>query len=70
MENNKFRKGLLITSKGDGRRWYSDMVGQVVPLFEVEATEYRSSQRDGYVNFVQFGDADIVDVLIEDYPDA
>ena len=65
MENNKFQKALLITSRGDGMRWYAHMVGQTVPLLVVEATEYKSREPEGYVNFVQLADASIVDVPID-----
>jgi hypothetical protein len=46
-------------------RWYADMVGQTVPLLVVEATEYKSREPEGYVNFVQLGDANIIDVPID-----
>ena len=62
MENNKFQKALLITSRGDGMRWYADMVGQTVPLLAVERTEYKSREEAGYINFVQFADAKIVEI--------
>ena len=55
-------KALLITSSGDGMRWYADKVGQVVPLLAVEKTEYMSREDAGYVNFVQLADAEIVEV--------
>ena len=71
MENNKFKKALLITGRGDGMMWYSNMVGQTVPLLVVEATEYKSIEPEGLVNFVQFGDAHMIDVPIEwEYPNA
>jgi|FLMP01.1.fsa_nt_emb hypothetical protein len=55
-------KALLITSSGDGRVWYAGMVGQTVPLLAVERTEYKSREPHGYINFVQFADAKIVEV--------
>ena len=55
-------EALLITSKGDGMRWYADKVGEVVPLLAIERTEYKSREDAGYVNFVQFADAKIVEV--------
>ena len=55
-------KALLITSKGDGMRWYAGMVGQTVPLLAVERTEYKSREETGYINFVQFADAKIVEI--------
>ena len=55
-------EALLITSKGDGMRWYADKVGEVVPLLAIERTEYKSREDAGYINFVQFADAKIVEV--------
>ena len=55
-------KALLITSSGDGMRWYADKVGETVPLLAIERTEYKSREDAGYVNFVQFADAKIVEV--------
>ena len=60
-------EALLITSKGDGRRWYAGMVGETVPLLAIERTEYMSRQPEGYVNFVQFADADIIEVPDEQH---
>jgi len=55
-------KALLITSQGDGMRWYANKVGELVPLLAIERTEYRSREPAGYTNFVQFADAEIVEV--------
>ena len=55
-------EALLITSKGDGMRWYADKVGEIVPLLAIERTEYKSREDAGYINFVQFADAKIVEV--------
>ena len=55
-------KALLITSHGDGMRWYADKVGELVPLLAIERTEYMSREPSGYTNFVQFADAEIVEV--------
>jgi hypothetical protein len=58
-------KALLITSHGDGMRWYADKVGEIVPLLAIEHTEYKSREDAGYINFVQFADAKIVEVADE-----
>ena len=58
-------KALLITSSGDGMRWYADKVGETVPLLAIERTEYMSREDAGYTNFVQFADAKIVEVSNE-----
>ena len=55
-------EALLITSRGDGMRWYADKVGETVPLLAIERTEYKSREDAGYINFVQFADAKIVEV--------
>ena len=57
-------KALLITSKGDGMRWYADKVGETVPLLAIERTEYMSRQDEGYINFVQLADAEIIEVEV------
>lgn len=43
-------------------RWYADKVGEIVPLLAIERTEYKSREDAGYINFVQFADAKIVEV--------
>jgi hypothetical protein len=58
-------KALLITSHGDGMRWYADKVGEIVPLLAIERTEYKSREDAGYINFVQLADAEIVEVADE-----
>ena len=58
-------EALLITSKGDGMRWYADKVGETVPLLAIERTEYMSREDAGYINFVQLADAKIVEVESE-----
>jgi hypothetical protein len=58
-------KALLITSSGDGMRWYADKVGEIVPLLAIERTEYKSREDAGYINFVQLADAEIVEVADE-----
>mgnify|MGYP000686087127 CR=1 FL=1 len=58
-------KALLITSHGDSMRWYADKVGEIVPLLAIERTEYKSREDAGYINFVQFADAEIVEVVDE-----
>jgi len=58
-------KALLITSHGDSMRWYAYKVGEIVPLLAIERTEYKSREDAGYINFVQFADAEIVEVVDE-----
>ena len=44
-------------------RWYSDLVGTLVPYLGDVGSEYKSREPAGYTNFVQYEDAEIV----EDY---
>lgn len=52
---------LLITGCGDSMRWYADLVGQCVPLLADVGTEFKSREPAGYVNYVQYGDAVVID---------
>jgi hypothetical protein len=51
---------LLIKQCKDGHRWYADLVGQTVPYLGTVGTEYKSKEPAGYINFVQFEDAEVV----------
>lgn len=57
-------KMLHITGCTDTHRWYATMVGKLVPYLGTmhNPSEYRSREPDGYINFVQIEDAQIVDV--------
>jgi len=54
------KKQLLIIQCPDQLRWYSCLIGELVPFFGDTGIEYRSQQPDGYINFVQYEDAKIV----------
>ncbi len=54
-------KALLIKSCSDRMRWYRDKVGQTVPYLGTFGSEYKSREDEGYINFVQLEDADIVE---------
>jgi hypothetical protein len=41
-------------------RWYAGFVGQYVPFISDEGNEYRSREPSGYINFVQYEDAEII----------
>ena len=60
---------LLITNCTDGMRWYSDLVGEKIPFLCDLTDEYKSRERDGYVNFVQYNDAVVInddgDIVID-----
>lgn len=56
-------KKLLIKQCPDGMRWYAKFVGQTVPFLRDVGNEYKSREPEGYVNFVQYADAEIVDVI-------
>ena len=63
-------KELLIQQCPDGMRWYSDLVGERVPFLGDVGTEYKSREPAGYINFVQYDDAEIVDSIHEDTDEA
>jgi|TARA_B110000967_G_C18607342_1_gene422256 hypothetical protein len=56
-------KQLRIISCDDNKKWYSDKIGQLVPLLAEEETEYKSLQDDGvapghrFTNFITKTDA-------------
>ena len=54
-------KELLIHQCPDRMRWYANLVAERVPFLGDEGTEYRSREPSGYINFVQYADADIVE---------
>ena len=57
---------LKIISCNDSRKWYSNLVGQEVPLLAIEETQYKSLQPNGFaeghrfVNYVSKEDAEVV----------
>lgn len=51
---------LLIKQCADPCRWYADKVGETVPYLGDLGTEYKSREPNGYINFVQYEDAEIV----------
>lgn len=52
-------KVLRVTKCSDGLKWYRNMVGHIVPLLDVESTEYKSREPAGYVNFVSLEDGTV-----------
>ena len=56
-------KMLKIISCDDNRKWYSNLIGQLVPLLSEEHGhyEYRSREPAGYINFVSKSDAEVVE---------
>lgn len=54
-------KMLLITGCKDPMRWYSGMVGQMVPFIKDVGTEYQSREPEGHINFVQKDECMVVD---------
>jgi hypothetical protein len=55
-------KVLKIKQCPDRSRWYAQLIGQTVPFLgrEKEPDEYKSRTQDGYINFVQIADAEII----------
>lgn len=45
-------KALLITDCDDSKKWYSELVGCVVPFAGDEGNEFRSREPAGYINYV------------------
>jgi hypothetical protein len=61
METSARPRMLLIKQCPDPMRWYARLVGQKVPYLGDVGNEYRSREPEGYINFVQYQDAEIVD---------
>lgn len=55
-------KVLLIKQCPDKMRWYANLVGKIVPFLGDVGNEYKSREPAGYINFVQYKDAEIVDI--------
>lgn len=55
-----FERALFIERCSDKSKWYSHLVGEVVPLLAEEGVEWRSMQPEGYINYVSFSDARVV----------
>lgn len=53
-------KALRIIKCDDPYKWYASLVGEVVPLVDVETNEYKSKEPDGFINFISKEDAEIV----------
>ena len=45
-------KALRIIKCDDPYKWYASLVGEVVPLVDVETNEYKSKEPDGFINFI------------------
>lgn len=54
-------KSLLITGCSDSLLWYSNMVGQTVPLLREYPDCYMSREPEGYANIIKKYDAEIVE---------
>lgn len=58
-------KKLLITGCTDGMRWYANKIGHIVDFLGDVGNEYKSREDAGYINFVQYADADIVEIGVD-----
>ena len=56
---------LKIIKCSDPIRWYANLIGQTVPYVGDSMCEYMSQDRVGCVNYVQYEDAELVDVSVE-----
>jgi len=54
-------RALLIVSCVDGRKWYSGLVGCVVPYGGDEGNEYRSREPEGYINYIAKNECVVVE---------
>ena len=59
-------KKLLIKDCKDPLRWYADLIGQTVEYLGDAGNEWKSREPAGYINFVQYCDAEIVIVEVVD----
>lgn len=59
-------KQLLIKKCNDSQKWYAKMIGWTVPYLGDTGTEYKSRDCDGYTNFVNHNDAEIIEVMRND----
>lgn len=65
-QSSKFEvKVLEILSCSDKSLWYAKHVGWVVPYEGQSATEWRSREPGGYVNFVKLGDARVKTMTLD-----
>lgn len=53
--------GLRIVRCSDPQMWYADKIGQVVPFYGMWHEAYMSREDAGYLNRVEFCDAEIVE---------
>lgn len=54
-------KQLKIIQCPDPLRWYADLVGELVPFDGHSGGMFKSSEVKGYINFVKYEDAEIVE---------
>ena len=51
---------LKIIKCSDGMRWYASKVGELVPYLGDSMGAHKSREEQGYINFVQYEDAEVV----------
>ncbi|WP_372997658.1 hypothetical protein [Marinobacter sp.] len=56
------RFGLKITRCPDAMRWYSSHIGETFPLLADLGDEFKSREPEGYVNFIQKSDCEVVEL--------
>jgi hypothetical protein len=54
-------RALLIKQCPDPCRWYAGLIGQTVPFLGDVGNEYKSREPEGYINFVQYADAELIE---------
>lgn len=51
---------LRVVKCTDGRKWYRNMIGEIVPNHGLSQGEYRSVEPDGYINFISPEDCEVI----------
>jgi hypothetical protein len=55
-------KMLRILKAKDSHMWYSKLIGKTVPYIGQWPEAYKSREPAGYVNIVEFDDAEIIEI--------
>lgn len=53
---------ILVTGCYDPHRWYYKYIGWNFPYLGDRNGEYKTRQPDGYLNFIQHEDAELIEV--------
>lgn len=53
---------LRVINCSDPMMWYQDLVGEIVPFVNDDGFSFWSRERCGFINTVQYCDAELVDI--------